>query len=110
MCRAALLDAKVAAIWGLGVGLRVGVSPLSDLGVPWLHTSVAIEALPIAMFKIAKAEVAAMRCAITIESYVAADYTNAIKLIRMLGFTVEEPEPVGLGGAFYCRFHVGFDA
>ena len=27
MCRTALLDAKVAAIWGLGVGLRAGVSP-----------------------------------------------------------------------------------
>jgi len=39
-----LVDAKVAAIWGLAIGLRHGVSPLSDLGVPWLHTSAAIEA------------------------------------------------------------------
>lgn len=111
MCRTALLDAKVAAIWGLGVGLRAGVSPLSDLGVPWLHTSAAIEVMPIAAVKLAKAEVAAMRAYRSrLESYVAADYAKAIRLIKLLGFAVEQPEPVGLGGALYCRFHVGFDA
>lgn len=111
MCRTALLDAKVAAIWGLGVGLHAGVSPLSDLGAPWLLTSAAVEALPIAMVKLAKLELAVMRRARSrLEIFVAADYPQAIKLARLLDFAVEQPEPVGLGGALYCRCHIGFDA
>jgi hypothetical protein len=110
MCRTALVDAKVAAIWGLAIGLRHGVSPLSDLGVPWLHTSAAIEAVPVSFIKVAKTELAAMRALRPkLESYVAADYAQAVKFLKIIGFTVDKAEPVGLGGAPYCRFHLGFD-
>jgi hypothetical protein len=111
MCKTALVADKVAAIWGLGIGLRAGVSPLSDLGVPWLHTSAAIESVPFSFVRVAKAELAAMRkLRPRLESFVAADYAQAIKFLRILGFAVEKAEPVGLNGALYCRFHVGFDA
>src|SRR5208282_4793307 len=89
LCRVALVDAKVAAMWGLAVGLRDGVSPLSDLGVPWLHTSAAVEALPVAFVREAKAELAAMKVLRSrLESFVAADYVQAVKFLRILGFTV----------------------
>ena len=111
MCKTALVADKVAAIWGLGIGLRAGVSPLSDLGVPWLHTSAAIESVPFSFVRAAKAELAAMlKLRPRLESFVAADYAQAIKFLRILGFAVEKPEPVGLNGAQYCRFHMGFDA
>ena len=108
-CKAALVDAKVAAVWGLAIGLRRDVSPLSDLGVPWLHTSSAIERIPVAFIKQAKAELAAMLAQRPkLESFVAADYAQAIKFIRLLGFTVEKPEPIGINGAPFSRFHMGF--
>lgn len=111
MCKTALVADKVAAVWGLGIGLRAGVSPLSDLGVPWLHTSAAIESVPVSFVRVAKAELAAMlKLRPRLESFVAADYAQAIKFLRILGFAVEKPEAVGLDGALYCRFHMGFDA
>jgi hypothetical protein len=111
MCKTALVADKVAAVWGLGIGLRAGVSPLSDLGVPWLHTSAAIERVPVSFVRVAKAELAAMRkLRPRLESFVAADYAQAIKFLRLLGFAVENSEPIGLNGARYCRFHMGFDA
>jgi hypothetical protein len=111
MCKTALVADKAAAIWGLGIGLRAGVSPLSDLGVPWLHTSAAIESVPVSFVRVAKAELAAMlKLRPRLESFVAADYAQAIKFLRILGFAVEKPEAVGLNGALYCRFHLGFDA
>jgi hypothetical protein len=107
MCKTALVADKVAAIWGLGIGLRAGVSPLSDLGVPWLHTSAAIENIPVSFVRVAKAEVAAMRkLRPRLESFVAADYAQAIKFLRLLGFVIDEPEPTGLNGAHYCRFYL----
>jgi len=111
MCKTAFLGDDIAAMWGLCVGLRPGVSPLSDLGVPWLHTSAAVERLPVSFVKAAKAELALMRAnRRRLESFVAADYPQAVRLLRVLGFTVEQPVPIGVGGAPFCRFHIGFDA
>jgi hypothetical protein len=31
-------------------------------------------------------------------------YAKAIKLIKLLGFAVEQPQPVGLGGALFAVF------
>lgn len=111
MCKTALIDGEVAAMWGLCVGLRPGVSPLSDLGVPWLHTAAAVERIPVSFVKVARAELALMRAnRRRLESFVAADYGQAIKLLRVLGFTVERPMPIGANGAAFCRFHLGFDS
>lgn len=111
LCRTALVGGYVAAMWGLAIGWRTDVSPLSDLGVPWLHTSAAIEALPVAFIRESRKQVAAMRkLRPRLESHVAVEYLQAIKFIRMMGFTVEKPQPIGLNGARFCRFHMGFDA
>lgn len=111
MCKTAFVDGDIAAMWGLCVGLRPGVSPLSDLGVPWLHTSGAIERIPVTFVKLAKQELAAM-CANRrrLESFVDANYPQAVKLLRVLGFTVEKPAPIGVDGAPFRRFHRGFDS
>ncbi|KON64805.1 hypothetical protein KOEU_17750 [Komagataeibacter europaeus] len=32
-----------------------------------------------------------------------AEYSQAIRWLRWLGFTIHDPEPVGVGGALFCR-------
>jgi hypothetical protein len=109
MCRAALIHGEVAAVWGLAVALRENVSPLSDLGVPWLHTSALVEQVPFSFVRVGKRELAAMmRLRPKLESFVAANYKEAVKFLKILGFTVDKAEPLGLNGSLYCRFHMGF--
>lgn len=111
MCRTAFVDGEIAAMWGIGIALRPGLSALSDLGTPWLHTAVAIERIPLFFVRRAKAEVAAMlTLKKRLESWVDADYPQAVKFLRILGFVVETPAPIGADGAMFCRFHRGFDS
>jgi hypothetical protein len=108
LCKAALVDGEVAAVWGLCLGLRPGVNLLSDTGVPWLHTSYALERMPIAFIKEARREVAAMRAVRPrLENHVLTSYASAIRFIKMMGFTVDPPEFTGVKGILYCRFHMG---
>lgn len=111
LCRTAFVGVDIAAMWGLCVSFGAGVSPLGDLGVPWLLTSPAVERVPVSFVKVARSELTLMRAnRRRLESYVAADYVQAIRLLHVLGFTVERPAPVGVNGAQFCRFHLGFDA
>ncbi len=110
LCKSAIVDGKVAAMWGLCLNMRPGLSLLSDLGVPWLHTTAAVERLPVSFVKVAKVELAAMLALRRrLENHVAADYAQAIKFLRLIGFTVEAPA-AGVTGVMYCRFHMGFDS
>jgi hypothetical protein len=89
MCKTAFVGDDIAAMWGLCVAFGPGVSPLGDLGVPWLLTSAAIERVPVSFIKVARAELALMRAnRRRLESYVAADYVQVVQLLRLLGFTV----------------------
>ncbi len=107
-CRVATVDGEIAAIWGLCVAGRAGIGPLSGKAVPWLLTTDAIERVPVAFVRHARREVAAMRRLYpSLENHVAADYRRAVKFLRLIGFAVDPPEPVGIGGAAFCRFHIG---
>lgn len=108
MCKTALIDGKVAAMWGLCAGLRDDVSLLSRLGVPWLLTTPIVESLPVTFVKVGRAEVAAMRALCPeLESHVAAEYTQAIGMLKLMGFSVDKAEPIGKNGVMFCRFHLG---
>lgn len=107
-CRVASVDGELAAIWGLCVAGRPGIGPLAGKAVPWLLTTDAIERIPVAFVRHARREVAAMRQLYpALENHVAADYRRAVKFLRLIGFDVDAPEPVGVGGALFCRFHIG---
>lgn len=107
ICRVALIDGNVAAIWGVCIGMQVG-SLLGSQGMPWLHTTADVEKIPLSFVKVAKTELAAMIALYPrLESYVAAEYVQAIKFLRILGFAVDEPAAVGVNGARYSRFHLG---
>jgi len=110
LCKCAIIEGDVAAIWGLCLNMRPGLSLLSDLVVPWLHTTAAVEKLPLSFVKVAKTELAAMLALRPrLENHVAAEYAQAIKFLRLIGFTVEPPAS-GVTGMLYCRFHLGFDS
>lgn len=103
VCKTALVDGEVAALWGVCVGLQSGTAK-----VPWLHTATAIEKIPVSFVKLAKTELAAMIALYPkLESYVAAEYVGAIGLLKLLGFTIEPAAPVGAKGEMYSRFWVG---
>lgn len=109
-CRTAFVDGEIAAMWGLCLNWRPGLSLLGNLGVPWLHTSVKVEEMPVAFVKAAKREVAAMKALRPqLENFVLADYAEAVKLLKILGFSIDDPAPVGVNGVHYCRFHMGFE-
>jgi hypothetical protein len=110
ICKTAIVDGSVAAVWGVCVGLRGGAGLLGNAGVPWLHTTAAVEKMPVSFIKIAKTELAAIVALYPrLESYVAAEYVGAVGLLKLLGFSVDEALPVGANGALYRRFHLGCD-
>lgn len=110
ICKTAIVDGAVAAVWGVCVGLRGGAGLLGNAGVPWLHTTAAVEKMPVSFIKIAKTELAAIVALYPrLESYVAAEYVGAVGLLKLLGFAVDEALPVGANGALYRRFHLGID-
>jgi hypothetical protein len=108
VCKTAFVDGTVAAMWGVCVGMRGGVSLLGATGIPWLHTTAAVEKVPVSFARIGKAELAAMLALYPrLENFVAAEYVGAIRFLTLLGFTIDEAKAVGVDGARYHRFHLG---
>lgn len=97
--KTAIVDDRVAAMWGVG-----GVF-LSGKGIPWLLTSPAIEKAPIAFVKEAQREVRKMQAVYpSLENHVLASYHQAVGFLALLGFQIEPPEPMGPDGVLYRRF------
>lgn len=110
VCETAFVDDEIAAMWGLAVSYIPGVSLLSDKGAPWLLTSAAVERVPFAVVREGRYAVARMlRIKPKLENYVLASYTRAVRTLRLIGFKIDKPEPIGRNGALYSRFHMGFE-
>lgn len=103
MCRAALVDGEVAAIWG------IGGAPMGPVGQPFLLTSPAVENIsPLRFARIYQAEVHKMLTMYPrLVNWVANDYDKAIRLLDICGFTIGEPEPLGLNGGLFRKFEIG---
>lgn len=101
MCRTAFVDGEIAAMWGLGGNL------LSNVGHPWLLTTPAAARSPFLYVRVGKAQLADMLALRPVlYDYVAAKYTRAISFLRLLGFTVGEPEPLGRRNELFCKFEI----
>lgn len=99
--RTAFIGDEIAAMWG------VNGTVLGNTGNPWLLTTSAIEKMPLAFLKEARREVGEMlEGHPVLSNHVAASYTRAIRFLRLLGFTVDEPRPFGPLRAPFCRFHM----
>jgi hypothetical protein len=97
----ALVDGEIAALWGLCGDM------LSDVADPWLVTGKAIERAPISFVKIARGWIAeALQIKPRLENYVHADYTEAVRLLKVLGFHLDEPAPLGPRRALFRRFWI----
>lgn len=99
--RTAFVDGEIAAMFGLG-GLV-----LSDLGLPWLLTTPAVERIPVTFVKRARDAVQDMlNMKPRLENHVLASYTGACRLLEVLGFLLDEPHPYGPDGVMFRRFHL----
>jgi hypothetical protein len=100
--KTAFVDGEIAAMWGTG-GCVLGRT-----GRPWLLTGPACEKVtPLTFARIYRREVEGMLKLFPIlVNYVHAEYSGAMRLLRLTGFTLHEPEPIGPGGALFRKFEM----
>lgn len=96
--KTALIDRIVSACWG------VHGTFLGSVGYPWLLTSPEVERIsPLKFVRIYQEEVLQMlKLFKRLENYVHEDYSSAIRLLEIIGFTVEDPQK--MGNAMYRKF------
>lgn len=101
-CKTALVNGKVAAIWG------INGAPLSITGIPWLLTSKYCELVsPIKFARIYKGEVRKMlELFPCLENMVDASYYKSVRMLELMGFRLGEPEEIGYN-AMLRKFSIG---
>lgn len=89
--KTALIDGKIAAIWGVSGTL------LSNNGRPWLMTTPEVKRIsPLRFTRIYQKEALAMlEIFPQLCNIVETSYTEAIRLLEISGFTVEPPQALG---------------
>lgn len=93
------VDGEIGAMAGLGG------EALGNEGTPWLLTTAAVEAVPIAFYKLAQAEIAHMLdMRPKLSNFVASHHTRSLRLLKGLGFTLEPERPFGPASALFRRF------
>lgn len=96
--KSAWLGGRIVAMWGAGGPL------LSDTGCAWLVTGNGVEKIPLTFIKICMYEMTKMhQYKTTLCNFVHADYTEAVRFFKILGFSIGEPEPVGKHGNLFHR-------
>ena len=101
--KTALIDGRVAAVWGV-CGTFMG-----EVGIPWLMTTPAVKKVsPLKFARIYQSEVLDMlKIFPSLVNYVDSEYTSAIRLLDIIGFDIDDPEPFGRNNAKYRRFSLG---
>lgn len=94
----AFVDYKIAAMWG------VFGTPVGNTGKPYLVTSDQVYKIsPWKFARIYKRELDSMsRLFPVLENVVDANYPEAVRLLRLTGFELSEPFPLGTG--MYQKF------
>ena len=100
MRKTALVNGSVAACWGV-CGMPIGF-----VGRPWLVTSDEVyKESPFAYAMIYKDEVRRMAEVFPVlENYVETSYTQSVRLLKLIGFTMEDPIPLGVNGEQFTKF------
>lgn len=98
--RTCLIDDEVAAMWGLHGEL------LGNTGRPYLMTGTVCERVsPLTFARIYKQEVHVMKEFFPeLVNIVDASYYEAIRILKLSGFTVSKPFCYGPEGRLFCRF------
>lgn len=97
---AAIVDGQCAAVWG------VEGSMMGSVGIPWLVTSAkAREVSPHIFAQIYRHEVRKMlEMYPVLVNYVDARYDGAVRMLKVAGFCIDEPAPLGKLRRMYRRF------
>lgn len=97
--QSAFINGKIAAVWG------VCGTPTGDIGQPWLLTTDEVYQISALRFaRIYQQEVSRMlRIFPYLENYVDMNYLAAVRLLSIIGFTIEPAEPY-LNDAMFHRF------
>ena len=105
MRRTCMIDDQVGAMWGVSGTIADRVAR------PWLLTTPLVEAAYSEIgLKIAREELNKMLEAFGhLQNYVDASYTKAIRLLKILGFEIQQPEPMAPTGALFRRFDLKRD-
>jgi hypothetical protein len=94
-----LVDGNVAACFG-GSG-----SILGHILHPWLMTSPRVEKCYFTLAHLYREQVKSMLASYPrLENFCDARYTKSLRLLKIVGFTVEKPEPFGKLGMPFCKF------
>jgi hypothetical protein len=97
--RVALIDGEVVAMFGV-CGSLLGVS-----AHPWLLSSDKVKQYPLVAASMYRKEVRSMLKVFNVlEGFVIASYSNYLRLLHLVGFTVSEPVPYGKDNELYCHF------
>lgn len=103
--RTYFVDGELAAMSGLCGPL------LADIGEPYLMTTPAAERAKVSFIRCARAAVDEMLAhRLRLEGHVAASYTQACRLLEVLGFTLSEARPFGSNGALFRTYSKVRDA
>lgn len=101
--RTALVDDKVAAMWG------VRGMTLSGVGEPYLITTPVVETVsPVRFARVYRNEVNQMKQLFPIlENYVDANYDEAVKMLRIAGFQISDtPVKIGPHDSSFLKFSI----
>ncbi len=98
-----LIDGEVAAILGLALPSLTG-----RLASLWLVTGLPVDRNRKAFLRLCRARLVEVRRQWPVlVDYVHAEYAEAHRWLRWLGFTIGPPEPYGRLGALFCRASIG---
>lgn len=89
--RAAFVDGKIAAMWGVG-GIVLG-----DEGQLWLLTTHEVERVPFTFFRAAREEIESFfKIWPRLTGVVVPSYTRAVRFLELLGFTLIPQGPYSI--------------
>lgn len=98
---AGIIDGEVVCIFGVGAQ-----SVLSDVGVPWMLGTDALEGKQFTFLRHCRRYVAEMRAGYSVlVNFVDERNTVSQRWLRWLGFHMDEPEPHGPFGLPFRRFY-----
>lgn len=101
--QAYVIDGEVAALVGLAAD-----SLLGGVGAPWLLTGRPVDHHRKLFLQETRRGVARMRAELPrLANHVHADYAEAIRWLRWLGFAIGPSQPRGPHGALFRRFSIG---
>ena len=101
ICLTGCVDGEPTMIFGVGCPL------LSDTGEIWALGTDTCDRVPVAMVKVGRAAVKQfLEIYPALENFCSAEYKKALRWLKMIGFTLGEPEPFGPKGAPFCRLFI----